>query len=51
MLKLTILKASFKWRDLVDFDTFLDFGVGNKCLSAGGNICFHHMSSAELVCA
>lgn len=35
----------------MDFDMFLDFVVGNNCLGAGGNICFHHMSNTELVCA
>lgn len=53
MLKLAIWKARFRCKDreLVDFDTFFDFGVGNNCLRAGGNICFHHVSNAELVCA
>lgn len=53
MLKLAILKVYFKCKDgeLVDFDTFLDFGLGNNSPSAGGSICFHHMSNAELVCA
>lgn len=53
MLKLGILKAHFrcKGRELVGFDAFIDFGVGNNYLSAGGNICFQHMSNAGLVCA
>lgn len=53
MLKLAILKAHFRCKDreLVDFDIFVDFGVGSNCLSAGGNTCFHHVSNAELVCA
>lgn len=53
MLKLAILKAHFrcKERELVDFDIFVDFDVGNNCLSAGGNIGFHHVSNAGLICA